>query len=210
MRQSLIAAVVVFVAACGGGSCSGNQGPPSAMSVAQNSSDFSGVKLCAESGTYDNYLKTEQAKAPTRYPTDNKTWDNLKAAGANDAYVAEYADSTSNCGQFGSLTTGKNAEVFAIRFKDSTSAAASYKNRGSLVNFNDSQIATLKNAGATVNQGSATGLGANSIVVAFSIPGGILYVALWQNKEFELALVIVNLPNIDGKAVATKINGRVR
>ena len=179
------------------------------MSVAQNSSDFSGVKLCAESGTYDHYLKSEQTRDPTRYPTDTKTWDSLKAAGANDAYVAEYADSTSNCGQFGQLTTGKNAEIFAIRFKDSTSAAASYKNRGSLVNFTDSQIATLKNAGATVNQGAATGLGANSITVAFSIPGGILYVALWQNKEFELALVIVNLPNIDGKAVATKINGRV-
>ena len=208
MRQSLIAAVLVFVAGCGGGS--GTQGPPSAMSVAQNASDFSGVKLCAESGTYDHYLKSEQAKAPTRYATDNATWGNLKAAGANDAYVAEYADSTSNCGQFGTLTTGKNSEVFAIRFKDSTSAAAAYKNRGSLVNFTDSQIATLKNAGATVDQGSATGLGANSIVVAFSIPGGILYVALWQNKEFELALLIVNLPNIDGKAVATKINGRVR
>ena len=171
------------------------------MSVAQNSSDFSGVKLCDVSGTYDHYLKSEKA--------NSATWDNLKAAGANDAYVAEYADSTSNCGQFGALTTGKNAQVFAIRFKDSTSAAASYKNRGSLVNLTDSQLATLKNAGATVNQGAATGLGANSIVVAFNIPGGILYVALWQTKEFELALVMVNLPNIDGKAVATKINGRV-
>lgn len=171
------------------------------MSVAQNSSDFSGVRLCGVSGTYDHYLKSEKA--------NSQAWDNLKAAGATDSYVAEYADSTSNCGQFGALTTGQNAQVFAIRFKDSTSAAASYKNRGSLVNLTDSQIATLKNAGATVNQGAATGLGANSLVVAFSIPEGILYVALWQNKEFELALVMVNLPNIDGKTIANKINGRV-
>ena len=57
---------------------------------------------CPESGSYDSYLKLEQTKAPDQYQTDKTTWDDLKAAGANDSYIAAYAESASDCGQFNS------------------------------------------------------------------------------------------------------------
>lgn len=210
MRRPLIAAALVLLAACGGGgSSSGTQGPPPAKSVAHNSSDFSGEQLCPESGSYTSYLAMEQTKAPTRYSTDKKAWDDLTAAGVNDSYVAVYADTPSSCGQFGSTTTGKVARVYAFRFKDSASAAATYTNQQSGFPLSASTIATLKTAGANVGQGAATGMGANSIVVTFTGAGVSLYIAEWQDKEFVLALLIFDLPSIDGKTVATKINGRI-
>lgn len=211
MRRSLVTAVLVLLSACGGGgSGSGTQGPPSAKSVAQNSSDFSGEQLCPESGSYPSYLANEQTKAPARYTTDKKTWDDLTAGGVNDSYVAVYADTTSSCGQFGTTTTGKVARVYAFRFKDSASAANTYTNQQSGFPLSTSNIAILKAAGATVGQGDPTGLGSNLVVVTFSGAGVTLDIGEWQNKEFVLALLIFDLPSISGKTLATKINGRVR
>ncbi len=209
----LIVVAALLLAACGGGSASGVgvQGPPSAQSVAQSSSDFSGVQKCPESGSYESYLQAEQAKAPDRYATDKKTWDDLKAAGANDSYIAANAGSPSDCNQFGSSNIqGKVADVFAIRFKDSTEAAAAYTTSQGQFHLTDSDVASLKAFGATVLNGTATGLGSNSIVVKFAIANVIAYIALWQNKEFEVAMITYNLPLTVGPAAATKVNSRIR
>jgi hypothetical protein len=203
----------MLMAACGGGSgpSLGAQGPPSARSVAESSSDFSGVQKCPDSGSYDAYLQAEQAKAPTRYATDKKAWDNLKATGANDSYIAVNADTTSDCNQFGSSNLqGKVGEVFAVRFEDSAKAAAAYTTSQSEFHLTDSDVAQLKAFGATVLDGTTTGFGQNSIVVKFAIANVIAYIALWQNKEFEVALVTYNLPLTAGPAAATKVNSRIR
>jgi len=201
----------LLIAACGGGPSAGPQGPPSAHSVAQSSSDFFGVQKCPDSGSYDTYLQAEQAKAPTRYATDKKTWDDLKAAGADDSYIAAAAVTASDCGQFGSSNLqGKVAEVFAVRFTDSAKAAADYATFQGQFHLTDSEIAQLKSFGATVLVGTASSLGPNSIVVTFAIAGVTAYIALWQNKEFEVALVTYNLPLTAGPAAATKVNSRIR
>jgi hypothetical protein len=203
----------MLMAACGGGSgpSVGAQGPPSARSVAESSSDFSGVQKCPDSGSYDAYLQAEQAKAPTRYQTDKKAWDNLKAAGANDSYIAVNADTTSDCNQFGSSNLqGKVGEVFAVRFQDSAKAAAAYTTSQSEFHLTDSDVAQLKAFGATVLDGTTTGFGQNSIVVKFAIANVTAYIALWQKKEFEVALVTYNLPLTAGPAAATKVNSRIR
>jgi hypothetical protein len=203
----------MLMAACGGGSgpSIGAQGPPSARSVAESSSDFSGVQKCPDSGSYDTYLQAEQAKAPTRYATDKKAWDNLKAAGANDSYIAVNADTTSDCNQFGSSNLqGKVGEVFAVRFQGSAKAAAAYTTSQSEFHLTDSDVAQLKAFGATVLDGTTTGFGQNSIVVKFAIANVTAYIALWQKKEFEVALVTYNLPLTAGPAAATKVNSRIR
>ncbi len=185
------------------------QGPPSAQNVAQNSSDFPGLSKCPESGSYDDYLKQEQTKAPDQYQSDKTTWDDLKASGANDSYVAVYAASASDCSQFAAGTpSGKVAYVYAIRFKDSSSASASYKASAKDFHLDSSQVTQLQAAGATVTQGTATGLGDNSIVLSIDIAGVAVYVALWQNKGFEVATVAFNEAT-DAPIAATKINGRI-
>src|SRR2546426_11946677 len=155
----------VALAACGGGGSGaslGVQGPPSAQSIAQDSKDFPGLQKCPESGSYESYLKAEETKNPDQFKTDKTTWADLKAAGANDSYIAVYAANATDCGQFAAGTpSGKGAYVYAIRFKDSTSASASYKVTSKDFHLSDSDVANLKAAGGTVQLGAATGLGDN-------------------------------------------------
>lgn len=208
----LVAACVCLLAACGGGSgpSIGVGGPPSAEKVAANDSDFSGLQKCPESGSWENYLRAEQAKDPTQYQTDKTSWDDLKAAGANDSYIAVYAKNSTDCGQFASGTpAGKVAYVFAVRFKDSASASSNYKSSSKNFHLSDSDIANLKAAGGTVQQGAETGLGDNSIVVSIAFGGASIYIAYWQKKEFQVAVVTFQVPPADAAATTKKINDRI-
>src|SRR5438105_15835386 len=121
-RLFVVACSAIVLAACGGGGSGpslGVTGPPSAQSVAQGSSDFPGLQKCSESGSYESYLKAEETKNPDQYKTDKTTWEDLKAAGANDSYIAVYASNATDCGQCAAGTpAGKVAYVYAIRFKD--------------------------------------------------------------------------------------------
>jgi hypothetical protein len=208
----LVALGAFAVVACGGPNHvdGGVTGPQSAKSVADDSSDFKALKRCPESGPYDSYLKAEQAKSPDQYTSDKKNWDQLKAAGANDAFIVVYSDSDSNCGQF--VTTnvsGKLAVVLAVRFKDAPAAASSYTSAQGQFHLKDSDLTNLKSLGAVVQQGAASGLGDNSTTVAFDGLGLSLYVALWQKKAFEAAVAVDNLPPTTGATAAAKVNGRI-
>src|SRR5712664_235919 len=212
MNRFLIVMCTVVLAACGGNSPGpiGVTGPPSAQAIAANDSDFSGMHKCPESGSWDSYLKAEETKNPSQYQTDKSSWDDLKAAGANDSYIAVYAENTSDCGQFAAGTpSGKVAYVYAVRFKDSTSASTNFKTNSKAFHLSDTDVANLKAAGGTVQQGAATGLGDNSVVVSISFAGQSVFVAFWEKKQFEVALVMFNLATADGPAVTQKISARI-
>lgn len=210
MVRLLVVACAFMLAACGPAPGPlAVQGPPSAQNVAASDSDWSGLHRCSESGSYDSYLKEEQTKAPDQYQTDKTTWDDLKSSGANDSYIAVYAEKTADCGQFAAGTpTNKVAYVYAIRFKDSATASTSYKSYSKDFHLSDSEVSQLKAAGATVNLGSATGLGDSSIVLNIDIGGSSVYIAFWQSKSFEVALVAFN-EGANGGQAATKVNGRI-
>ena len=215
MNRATVLACVLLLAACGGSSGGGGGGgnapqETSAKTVASNSGDFNGLTSCPESGSWEDYLKAEQTVNPTQYATDKKDWDNLKAGGANDSYIAVYSDSATNCGHFGSdQPTGKVADVYAIRFKDSSSAAASFKDTSKDFNITDEELTQIQSAGGKVQRGSATGFGDNSLVVEFSIAGTSFYIAFWQKNKFEIAMIVFNLPIADGEAAAQKVNSRI-
>jgi hypothetical protein len=212
IRLPVVAIAAFLLAACGGGNgpSLGVTGPPSAKAVAASDSDFSGMTSCPESGSWDTYLKAEQTKDPSQYQTDKTNWDDSKAAGANDSYIAVYSASASDCGGFGANTpTGKVAYVFAVRYKDNSSASASYKAGSKQIHLSDSDLANIKAAGGTVQQGTATGLGDNSIVVSLDIAGASIYIAYWQKKQFEVAVVSYQLPSADAEAAAKKIDARI-
>jgi hypothetical protein len=212
VTRFIVLACAVVLAACGGSSPGplGVTGPPSAQSVADNSSDYPGLHKCPESGSYDHYLSIEQTANSDQYTTDKKTWDDLKASGANDSYIVVYVENGADCGQFGAGTpTGKVAYVYAIRFKDSSSAAASYKMTSKDFHVSDSEVSQLQTAGATVTQGTATGLGDNSLVLSIDVGGVSVFVAFWQNKEFEVAAVSFNM-GTQAATASKSINERIR
>jgi hypothetical protein len=212
----LAAVSVLLLAACGGSSGGGlniGGGPPSAQTVAANDADWSGLQKCPESGSYDSYLKAEKDKSPDQYQTDKTNWDDLKAAGANDSYVAVYADEASRCGQFGVATPGgtpgKIVYVYAFRFKDASSAGSNYKANAKDFHLSDSEVSQLKAAGATVKDGKDTGLSDNAIELTIAAEGASVFVAFWQNKSFEVAMVTLN-EDAAGAQAASKINGRIQ
>jgi len=215
MNRIAIVAFAFLLAACGGSSSGGSgsqqQQQTSAESVASSSGDFPGLSKCPESGSWDSYLKAEQAKDPTQYSTDKGDWDGLKAAGANDSYVAVYAESSSACGNFGSDTpTGKAVDIYAVRFKDESSAAANYKASSTDFHLSDSDLQNVTAAGGKVQQGSATGLGSNSVAVELALPGTSFYIAFWQSKNFEVAMIAYNVAVTDGENAAKTVNGRIK
>jgi hypothetical protein len=212
MNRVIVLACVLLLAACGGSSGGGaTQQKTSAETVGSGSSDFPSLQKCPESGTWDHYLTAEQTKNPSQYSTDKSDLDTLKAAGADDTYVAVYADTTSGCGNFGADTpTGKIADVYAIRFKDASSAGANYKTNLNDFHLSDSDLTNIKAAGGTVAQGAASGLGDNSVVVSFSIAGSTFYAAFWQKNQFEVALISFNVPEADSKTATTNIDGRMK
>ena len=215
MKRFTVALFVFLLAACGGSSGgSGSQTQQkqtSAETVAYNSSDFPGLSKCPESGSWDNYLKAEQAADPSQYATDKSDWEGLKAAGANDSYVSVQADTSSGCGNFGTDTpTGKVVNVYSVRFKDDASASANFKTNSKDFHLSDSDLANIQSAGGKVQQGSATGLGSNSVVVELTVPGTSFYIAFWQNKNFEVALISYNIPAADAEAANKKINDRIQ
>ncbi len=210
MNRLAVLGFVLLLGACGGSAGSGNQ-QTSAQTVASSSGDFTGLQKCAESGSWDHYLAAEQSKDPGQYATDKQNFDAAKSAGANDTYVAVYAADPSACGTFSSATpTGKEAQVYAIRFKDSAAASANFKSQLSQFNLSDADIENVKSAGGTVKQGSQTGLGDNSTVIEVTLGPVSVYAAAWQNKQFEVALLAIDIPVTDGESAATKINGRIK
>jgi len=212
MNRVTVLACVLLLAACGGSSGSGGGQPKqtSAETVGSNSGDFPALQKCPESGTWDHYLSAEQSKDPSQYSTDKANFDSAKAAGANDTYIAVYAGDPSVCGTFSNTSgTGKEAQVYSIRFKDTASASSNFKSQESQFHLSDSDLQNIKSAGGTVKQGSTTGLGDNSVVIEVSLGPVSVYAAAWQNKEFEVAVLSLNSPVTDGESATTKINGRI-
>jgi hypothetical protein len=211
MNRITVIACALVLAACGGPGSGGASPSPqtSAQTVASNSGDFPSLAKCPESGSWDDYLKAEQSKDPNQYASDKTDWDNLKTAGANDSYIAVYADDSSHCGSFGNQPSGKVVDIYAIRFKDLSTASASFKSNQKDFHLSDTDLQNIQSAGGKVLQGSASGLGDNSVAVELTIAGASFYIAFWQKKNFEVAMIVYNVPVTDGETAAMKVNDRI-
>ena len=213
MRAALTAIALLLVA----GACSpigGGSGTPAATAsnVAVKLSDLpSGMHRCDLSGDMNSYLKKIQTSDPTTYSSTKSHWDAAQKGGATAADVELYTDSTARCAdlatnasQIGSATY-KLAVDFVFQFKDEASAVAGY-NSDSIFGFS---VATLKSSQLPVTEGTATGLGKNSIVLTLVVPPQTVYLSVWQNKQFMSILGIFNIDAATDKKIALAENGRI-
>jgi len=213
MRASLAAIALLLLA----GACSpigGGSGTPAATAsnVAVKLSDLpSGMHRCDLSGDMNSYLKKIQTSDPTTYSSTKSHWDAAQKGGATAADVELYTDSTARCAdlatnasQIGSATY-KLAVDFVFQFKDEASAVAGY-NSDSIFGFS---VATLKSSQLPVTEGTATGLGKNSIVLTLVVPPQTVYLSVWQNKQFMSILGIFNIDAATDKKIALAENGRI-
>src|SRR6266478_5958359 len=212
MPRALIAlGLLLIVGACGPIGGVGTSGP-TAASVAVHTSDLpSGMQRCDLSGDINSYLKKIQTKDPSTYSTIKSQWEAAQKDGATAADVEFYTDSAAHCtalesngSQIGTATY-KLVVNFVFQFKDQASAEKGYSS-DSIFGFS---APTLKGSQVPVTEGTATGLGKNSIVLSISISNQAFYVAVWQNKQFMVILGILNIDTGADKKIALAENGRV-
>jgi len=172
-----------------------------------------GMVKCDLTGDIANFIKSEQTPDPNTAQSMTKEWDAAKSKGAKGGYAAIYTDSAAHCAAIKSnsadigAATYKLVVNFVIQFRDEKSAAAGYNNE-SILGFSASQLKA--GGGAAVQEGTKTGLTANSITLIEPIGNQFFYIAVWQNKSFMVILAAVNLDSGAAKNVASSENSRIK
>jgi hypothetical protein len=203
-------AALVLLGACGGGSSQSIfPTSPTAASIAVQPGDLpSGMQKCNMSGDIDSFLDKAKTKDPANYKQTQSDWDAAKKQGATSAYTAFYTDTAANCASLetsaSDITSAPYKLVvnFVIQFKDEASASKGYANE-SIFGVSKSSL----KGGA---EGTATGLGPNSIVLSNSFGNQTYYVGAWQNKAFMVILVILNIDAATCKKAAVAVNSRIK
>jgi hypothetical protein len=166
------------------------------------------MQRCDLSGDIDSYLSKAKDKDPGTYASVKGEWDAAKKQGATAAYVAFYTDSAPHCASIQSNTADVTAATyklvvnFALQFKDEASASKGYAS--------ESIFGVSKSSLKGGVEGTATGLGPNSVVLSTSLGIQSYYVAAWQNKAFIVILLILNIDPATCKKVADAENSRTK
>ncbi|HET9780297.1 MAG TPA: hypothetical protein VFR33_00825 [Candidatus Dormibacteraeota bacterium] len=211
MSRLLLAAVVLLIAACGGSSPIPSG--PTASSVSVQSSDVpKGMVRCGISGDIQSFIQKEQSPDPSTSKSAADEWARAQKNGATSAYATVYTDSSGHCSEFANARTDPAAVPyklvvnFVIQFKDSKSAANTYQN-DSVFGVSAS---SLRSSGTQSIEGTKTDLGANSVVVSQSISNQTFYIALWQNKAFDVFLAVLNVDPTSSKKISSSENSRIK
>jgi hypothetical protein len=210
MPRFLPILLAALLAACGGTS-NAPAGPTAATVAVQGSDVPKNMVRCDLSGDIQTFIQKEQGPDPSTSKSAANEWSQAQKNGATAAYVAIYADTKSHCTDFAS---GRNDPAavpynlvinFVLQFKDTKSATSTYTN-DSIFGVTASSLSA---SGSSI-QGTKTGLTANSVVVRQSISNQTFYIALWQNKTFDIFLAVLNVEPTAAKNIAVSENTRIK
>jgi hypothetical protein len=211
MRRFIPILAVAVVAACGGTS-NAPTGPTAATVAVQQSFVPKGMVKCDISGAIQNFIQKEQGPDPSTSKSAANEWSQAQKNGATAAYAAIYTDSKSHCNDFASGRSDPAAVPyplvinFVLQFKDGKSAANTYTN-DSIFGVTASSLSA---SGSSSIQGTKTGLTANSVVVSQTLSNQTFYIALWQNKNFDVFLAVLNLDPATAKKIAGSENSQIK
>ena len=207
MRAWAAALAVAGALAC---SMPGAPGPGGAAatprSVALQGGDVSaGLQRCRESGDIPSFLDAARSRSPETFKQIDDEWNRLRAEGVDRGQVEVYTDEAGQCTAL-LQAAGGTAKVlinFVVSFKDQAAAERAYKN--GLLGIRPES--TGQQSG--VQQGPATGLTQNSLLYNQNLGGQSLYLAIWQNRLFDVFLFAINLPVADARRAASNVNDRI-
>lgn len=209
MRAFLVClATVATVFACG--SSQVIVPAASAASVAVQTADVpKTLQKCSQSGSIDSYLSSIKTANPDAYKNLTQEWATALKNGAKNSEVVQYTDSKAHCDDLAktggtSIGTATYPLIvnYVLQFKDEATAVKGYTT-GTIMGID---ITTLKSSAIT---GKATGLGGNSLVIAASLFGQSIYIAVWQNKAFMVILGVLNVDQASSKKIATNENSHI-
>lgn len=178
--------------------------PATVHSVVLRASDLpTGMVACGSSGDIDAFLKA--APPNNQYANQVQSdWNAFKANGAQQGDVHVFATSKSDCEKlFTTSTTNPMAVVIAmvVQFKTAKAASATYAQ----ADVQQSQISSLPGA----EQGTATGLGKNSLTFGDTEGSQSLFYSYWQTARFLVLLLAVDIGTAPALKAAQHVNSRI-
>lgn len=203
MRRAGAALVAALLLAAGCGSSP--PAPATPQGVALKSGDLAkGMIVCGLSGDVDQFLKAAPAgnSLATQIQQD---WTTMKQqGGVKSGYVRVFADSKDQCSSAftaQSLTGIQWAASMVVQYKSASVASKAYAQAA----VGAAEIAAAPGA----QQGSATGLGPNSLTFGDTGGGQSIYFAYWQNARFIVVMLAVGVPEATAHQAAKNVNSRI-
>jgi hypothetical protein len=184
--------------------------PPSttAKVVVLQPQDIPSLQKCPQSDRWASLMLQGQ---PEMLPTGFASWSDLQAAGATEGWLSLYADKLPECPLLLGSAPPQGRLVYAavIKFKDSSSAAASFSTGSRQFPVAPDFSARFMAAGGMETIGASTGFGDNSAVATISFRGVPTYVAYWQKKNFDAVIYADNLPAGDAVSAVRHMSERI-
>lgn len=179
-----------------------------AKAVVLQAHDVPVMQKCPQSDKWADLMLNGE---PEMLPTGMASWSALEAAGATEGWLSLYADDPSECPLLLGNAAPKGRLVYtaAIKFKNSSSAAADFASDSQNFPVAGDFSARFAAAGGQLTKGANTGLGDSSVVATISLRGVPTYVVFWRNKNFEAVVYASNISTSEGSSAAAHMNGRI-
>jgi hypothetical protein len=197
LRGSLVALVVVSICACGQSTVSPvsvSTATPKVVtleSISAQPGDLPAVGL--QKCTTGSFISGTVNTATPALPDE---WKTVQAAGATEGWVQWL---TAACPGERTKARVRND---VIRFSDAAAATAFFKSEKA----NAQTTAIFWPIGGIAKEGSASGLGANSVSMVINDAS---YCALWTNGSLLISYCLVNFASTNGINGALAVNARV-
>ncbi len=206
-------AVAVLLAGCQVPFARASSRPPTAQSIALQPADVPGMHRCDVSGDVNAVLTVERNRNSPSYDMHATEWAQWKRQGAVDAYFAVFGLTAADCAAASDSTTGAPPGGLivglVVQFADTGGAARNFKRDSTLLGLGPRDIRFIELAGGTTTFGTATGLGVASVVGDAVVAGAKYFVAMWQNRRFESALIGYDMAFADADNAVLDMNSRI-
>ncbi len=206
-------AVATVLAACQSPLGHSGAKPVTPQTIALQPRDVPGMQRCDTSGDVTAVLSQEKAQHSLGYDMHATEWEQWRRQGAVDAYFAVYGHSAADCAAASGATsgapTGGLMVGLVVQFQDSKGAARNFQRDSTLMGLGPKDIRFIELAGGTTTFGSATGLGADSVIGSAVVAGSDYFVAMWQNSRFESDFMGYDMGFVEPDNAVMAVNKRI-
>ena len=212
IRAMAGAAMVIAMVACQS-PYAHTQKSATPQAVAIQSGDVPGMQRCDSSGDLAAVLQDEWAQGSPVYDSNATEWEQWKRQGAVDAYLAVYGATAADCAAASNSSIGAPPAGLmvglVVEFRDASGAARNFGRDSTLMGLGPKSIRFIQLAGGTTTFGTATGLGADSVVGSAVVAGARYFVASWQSRHFEAEFLSYGMAFADADNTVMDMNRRI-
>jgi hypothetical protein len=207
-------AVAMILSACQAPFTHSPQARATPQSLTLQQADVPGMQRCGVSGDVATVLSNEKAQGSPVYDMHATEWEQWRRQGAVAAYFAVYGHTAADCAAASDSSTGAPQGGLmvglVVQFQDTGGAARNFQRDSTLMGLGPKDIRFIQLAGGTTTFGSATGLGADSVVGSAKVAGADYFVAMWQNSRFESDLLGYDIAYADADNAVMQVNHRIQ